>query len=162
MSDSCTAGLGLCFAQHKLFPERGGVPSTPNWSLRTFKGKQQRGNHYITQPFLSTEEDEVIKSEMGSVWKCLMRFPAIRLLIAAFQRSRKCNQLIWESLSTPSQSSSLLSEVKILEQHVAMLHAKRQLKPHCKAVVWYLKSCMLKVSTCNWVNSLVVQTFLIR
>lgn len=86
-SDSCTAGLRLCFAQHKSFPERGGVPSVPESSLGSLKGKQQRGNHYITQPILSAEGDEVIKSEMGSIGKRLMRFLTIRLLIATAHSS---------------------------------------------------------------------------
>lgn len=83
LSDSCTAGLRLCFAQDKSFPETGGVPSVPESSLGSFKGKQQRGNHYITQPFLDAEGDEVIISEMGSIGKRLMRFLAIRLQIAS-------------------------------------------------------------------------------
>lgn len=81
-SDSCTAGLRLCFAQHKSFPEKGGVPALPESSLWSFKGKRQRGNHYITQPFLSAEGVEAIKFDMGSVGKRLMRLPAIRPLIA--------------------------------------------------------------------------------
>lgn len=100
-SDSCTAGLRLCFAQHKSFPEKGGVPAVPESSLWSFKGKQQRGNHYITQPFLSAEGVEVIKFEMGSVGNVWCVSPQLGRWLPAFQRSWKCcNQLIWESPAT--------------------------------------------------------------
>lgn len=59
-------GSVCALPRHKSFPGAGGVPLVPEASLGSFKGKQRRGNHYITRPFSQHGGDELIKCEIGS------------------------------------------------------------------------------------------------